>query len=155
MESREYDTTLNFNRYTENPNKVNVIAASQIRWLEHEFRYSDENPVKKITFHTPEGKRKRGRPRAIEFGLWCQCDWTYNSLAILLWTRSLPRHLTVALHTQWRIVIKGGKTATVGRRGLAVGACVGHMLVCERLADYAPMGPNELRFKDRLIWAHQ
>ncbi|GFT81916.1 hypothetical protein TNCV_3908901 [Trichonephila clavipes] len=48
-----------------------------------------------------------------QFGLWCQCDWTYNSLAILairLWTRSLPRQLTVALHTQWRIVIKGGLT---------------------------------------------
>ncbi|GFW79179.1 hypothetical protein TNCV_2475861 [Trichonephila clavipes] len=45
--------------------------------------------------------------------------------------RSLPRQLTVALHTQWRIVLKGGKTTTVGRRGSAVGACVGHLLVCE------------------------
>ncbi|GFY29925.1 hypothetical protein TNCV_4072381 [Trichonephila clavipes] len=31
-------------------------------------------------------------------------------------TKSLPRQLTVVLHTQWRTVIKGGKTATVGRR---------------------------------------
>ncbi|GFV95898.1 retrovirus-related Pol polyprotein from transposon 17.6 [Trichonephila clavipes] len=74
--------------------------------------------------------------------------------------RSLPGQLTVALHTQWRIVLKGGKTTTVGRRGSAVGACVKHLLVCEervsgRLADYGPMGSNELRFKDRLIWAHQ
>ncbi|GFX29645.1 hypothetical protein TNCV_4777171 [Trichonephila clavipes] len=38
---------------------------------------------------------------------------------------------TVALHTQWRIVLQGGKTTTVGRRGSAVGACVGHLLVCE------------------------
>ncbi|GFS72058.1 hypothetical protein TNCV_4213411, partial [Trichonephila clavipes] len=38
---------------------------------------------------------------------------------------------TVALHTQWRIVLKGGKMTTVGRRGSAVGACVGHLLVCE------------------------
>ncbi|GFX70086.1 hypothetical protein TNCV_4615241 [Trichonephila clavipes] len=58
--------------------------------------------------------------RILEFGLWCQYDWTYNSLVILLWTRLLPRQLTVALHTQWRIVIKGGKTVTVCRRGLAV-----------------------------------
>ncbi|GFX37299.1 hypothetical protein TNCV_76431 [Trichonephila clavipes] len=35
---------------------------------------------------------------------------------------------TFALHTQWRIVLKGGKTTTVGRRGSAVGACVGHLL---------------------------
>ncbi|GFV46893.1 hypothetical protein TNCV_4289721 [Trichonephila clavipes] len=55
----------------------------------------------------------------------------HNCLAILLWTRSLPRQLTVTLHTQWRIVLKGGKTMTVGRRGSAVGACVGHLLVCE------------------------
>ncbi|GFV17599.1 hypothetical protein TNCV_4406371 [Trichonephila clavipes] len=57
-----------------------------------------------------------------------------------------------------RIVLKGGKSTTVGRRGSAVGACVGHLLVCGvggRLADYGPMGSNELRFKDRLIWAHQ
>ncbi|GFX39205.1 retrovirus-related Pol polyprotein from transposon 412 [Trichonephila clavipes] len=47
------------------------------------------------------------------------------------WTKSLPRQLTVALHTQWRIVLKGGKTTTVGRRGSAGGACVGHLLVCE------------------------
>ncbi|GFT85259.1 hypothetical protein TNCV_497121 [Trichonephila clavipes] len=46
-----------------------------------------------------------------------------------MWTRSLPRQLTVALHIQWRIVIKGGKRATVGRKGLAVGACVGHLQV--------------------------
>ncbi|GFX48717.1 hypothetical protein TNCV_408241 [Trichonephila clavipes] len=39
--------------------------------------------------------------------------------------------MTVALHSQWRIVLKGGKTTTVGRRGSAVGACVGHLLVCE------------------------
>ncbi|GFU96189.1 hypothetical protein TNCV_3499971 [Trichonephila clavipes] len=45
--------------------------------------------------------------------------------------RSLPRQLTIALDTQWRIVNKGGKTAKVGRRGLAVRACVGHLLVCE------------------------
>ncbi|GFX76395.1 retrovirus-related Pol polyprotein from transposon 297 [Trichonephila clavipes] len=43
------------------------------------------------------------------------------------WTKSLPRQLTVALHTQWRIILKGGKTTTVGRRGSAVG----HLLVCE------------------------
>ncbi|GFW21432.1 hypothetical protein TNCV_1532561 [Trichonephila clavipes] len=45
--------------------------------------------------------------------------------------RSLPRQLIVALHIQWRIVIKGGKAATVGRKGLAVGACVRHLQVCE------------------------
>ncbi|GFX22796.1 hypothetical protein TNCV_2605381 [Trichonephila clavipes] len=54
-----------------------------------------------------------------------------SGLDILLWTRSLPRQLFVALHTQWRIVLKGGKTTTVGRRDSAVGACVGHLLVCE------------------------
>ncbi|GFT66865.1 hypothetical protein TNCV_996511 [Trichonephila clavipes] len=41
------------------------------------------------------------------FRVSCQCDWTYNSLAMLLWTRSLPGQLTVTLHIQWRIVIKG------------------------------------------------
>ncbi|GFV78156.1 uncharacterized protein TNCV_1036241 [Trichonephila clavipes] len=45
------------------PNIVKVIKVSQIRWLGHVFQYSDENPVKKITFRTPEGKRERGRPR--------------------------------------------------------------------------------------------
>ncbi|GFT43398.1 transposable element Tcb2 transposase [Trichonephila clavipes] len=35
------------------------------------------------------------------------------------------------LHTQWRVDLKGGKTTTVGRRGSAGGACVGHLLVCE------------------------
>ncbi|GFW98348.1 uncharacterized protein TNCV_1092261 [Trichonephila clavipes] len=64
-------------------------------------------------------------------GLWCQLDYANNCLTILLCTRSLPRQLTVALHTQWRIVLKGSKTTTVGRRGSAVGACVGHLLVCE------------------------
>ncbi|GFW43831.1 retrovirus-related Pol polyprotein from transposon 297 [Trichonephila clavipes] len=64
-------------------------------------------------------------------GLWCQLDKTNNCLTILLWTRSLPGQWTVALHTQWRIVLKGGKTTTVGRRGSAVGACVRHLLVCE------------------------
>ncbi|GFW50486.1 hypothetical protein TNCV_2887891 [Trichonephila clavipes] len=44
-----------------------------------------------------------------------------------MWTKSLPRQLTVALHTQWRIVLKGGKTTTVGRRDSAVG----HLLVYE------------------------
>ncbi|GFS76318.1 hypothetical protein TNCV_4668421 [Trichonephila clavipes] len=52
-------------------------------------------------------------------------------MAILLWTKSLPEQRTVALHTQWRIVLKGGKTTTVGRRGSAVGACIGHLLICE------------------------
>ncbi|GFW54557.1 hypothetical protein TNCV_5109311 [Trichonephila clavipes] len=53
------------------------------------------------------------------------------------------------------------KERTEGRRGLAIRACVGHLPVCEetqgrgRLADNAPMGFNELRFKDRLIWTHQ
>ncbi|GFW75353.1 hypothetical protein TNCV_4190071 [Trichonephila clavipes] len=42
--------------------------------------------------------------------------------------RWLSRQLTVAIHTQWRIVLKGGKTMTVGRRGSAGGACVGHLL---------------------------
>ncbi|GFW22188.1 hypothetical protein TNCV_1429421 [Trichonephila clavipes] len=43
----------------------------------------------------------------------------------------------------------------------AVGACVGHLLVLRRnwvsgrMADYGPLGSNELRLKDRLIWAHQ
>ncbi|GFU25617.1 retrovirus-related Pol polyprotein from transposon 297 [Trichonephila clavipes] len=64
-------------------------------------------------------------------GLWCHLDQANNSLIILLWTRTLPRQLTVALRTQWRIFLKGGKTTTVSRRGLAVGACVGHLLVCE------------------------
>ncbi|GFV80262.1 hypothetical protein TNCV_2573401 [Trichonephila clavipes] len=41
--------------------------------------------------------------------------------------RSLPRQLTVALHIQWRIVIKGGKMTTVGRKSLVFGACVGHL----------------------------
>ncbi|GFW78011.1 hypothetical protein TNCV_134811 [Trichonephila clavipes] len=45
------------------PNIIKVIKTSQIRWLEHVFRYSDENPVKEITSRAPEGKRKRGRPR--------------------------------------------------------------------------------------------
>ncbi|GFV98414.1 hypothetical protein TNCV_623731 [Trichonephila clavipes] len=61
---------------------------------------------------------------ARQFRLWCQCDWTYNSLA--MWTRSLPGQLTVALHLQWRIVIKDGKMATV-----VFGASVGHLQVCE------------------------
>ncbi|GFT54779.1 retrovirus-related Pol polyprotein from transposon 297 [Trichonephila clavipes] len=39
-------------------------------------------------------------------------------LTILLWTKSLPEQRTVALRTQWRIVLKGGKTMTVGRRWL-------------------------------------
>ncbi|GFV49425.1 hypothetical protein TNCV_1634991 [Trichonephila clavipes] len=39
--------------------------------------------------------------------------------------------LTVALHIQWRIFIKGGKAASVGRKGYPVGACVRHLLVCE------------------------
>ncbi|GFX03065.1 hypothetical protein TNCV_4288481 [Trichonephila clavipes] len=46
-------------------NKVKAIKASQVIWLRHVFRYNDENPAKKITFLTPEGKkRKRGIPRA-------------------------------------------------------------------------------------------
>jgi ribosomal protein S13 len=45
------------------PNIIKVIKASQIRWLGHIFRYDDENPVRKVTFQTPEGKRRRGRPR--------------------------------------------------------------------------------------------
>ncbi|GFY01494.1 hypothetical protein TNCV_2606811 [Trichonephila clavipes] len=69
--------------------------------------------------------------------------------------------LTVALHIQWRIVIKGGKTATVGRKGLPVGACVRHLQVCGEtrgVDDWRIMRQwcsNELRIKDRLIWAHQ
>ncbi|GFU13328.1 uncharacterized protein TNCV_3843281 [Trichonephila clavipes] len=51
-------------------------------------------------------------------GLWCRLDETNNCLTILLWTKSLPRQRTVALLTQWRIVLKGGKTTTVGRRWL-------------------------------------
>ncbi|GFX41816.1 hypothetical protein TNCV_389291 [Trichonephila clavipes] len=66
-------------------------------------------------------------PKWIKFGLWCQRDWTNNSLAILLWTRGLPRQLTVALRTQWAIVFKGNKMATVGRKSLVFGACVGHL----------------------------
>ncbi|GFU83401.1 hypothetical protein TNCV_1139101 [Trichonephila clavipes] len=45
--------------------------------------------------------------------------WTYNNPAILLWTRSFPMQLTVALHIQWQIVIKGDK----GARQLAGRAC--------------------------------
>ncbi|GFW33738.1 hypothetical protein TNCV_4051871 [Trichonephila clavipes] len=41
---------------------------------------------------------------------------------MLLWTRSLPGQLTVTLHIQLRIVIKGGKMVTV-----VFGACVGHL----------------------------
>ncbi|GFS68457.1 hypothetical protein TNCV_4583911 [Trichonephila clavipes] len=41
--------------------------------------------------------------------------------------------LTVVLHIQWRIVIKGGKAAAVGRKGLSVGACVRHLQVCEEI----------------------
>ncbi|GFY34321.1 hypothetical protein TNCV_2506241 [Trichonephila clavipes] len=59
MESGEYDTTLNFNRNTHTkPNIIKVIKASQIRSLGHVFRCSVENPLKKITFQTLEGKRK-------------------------------------------------------------------------------------------------
>ncbi|GFV35230.1 hypothetical protein TNCV_620261 [Trichonephila clavipes] len=42
-------------------------------------------------------------------------------------TRSFPRQLTVALHIQWRIVIKGDKMVTVDRKSLVFGACVGHL----------------------------
>ncbi|GFV65895.1 hypothetical protein TNCV_5101261 [Trichonephila clavipes] len=38
------------------PNIIKVKKAFQIRWLGHVFRYSDGNSIKKITFHTPEGK---------------------------------------------------------------------------------------------------
>ncbi|GFS51380.1 hypothetical protein TNCV_548661 [Trichonephila clavipes] len=51
----------------------------------------------------------------------------YPTMEVHKWTKSLPRQLTVALHTQWRIVLKDGKTTTVGRRG----SDVGHLLVCE------------------------
>ncbi|GFX02166.1 hypothetical protein TNCV_1750511 [Trichonephila clavipes] len=51
-------------------------------------------------------------------GLWCRLDETSNCLTILLWTKSLPGQWTVALLTQWRIVLKGGNTTTVGRRWL-------------------------------------
>ncbi|GFY06946.1 hypothetical protein TNCV_4090481 [Trichonephila clavipes] len=49
-------------------------------------------------------------------GLWCQLDLANNCLTILLWTRSLPRQRTVALHTQWRIVLKGGWKTREGER---------------------------------------
>ncbi|GFU22089.1 hypothetical protein TNCV_4300701 [Trichonephila clavipes] len=68
---------------------------------------------------------------------------------------------TVALHMQWRIVIKGGKTAALSRKGLSVGACVRHQQVCEepRREDgwriMCQWCSNELRIKDPLIWAHQ
>ncbi|GFT85242.1 hypothetical protein TNCV_496951 [Trichonephila clavipes] len=34
-----------------------------------------------------------------------------------------------------RSVFRGGKRATVGRKGLAVGACVGHLQVCEETRE--------------------
>ncbi|GFS94752.1 retrovirus-related Pol polyprotein from transposon 412 [Trichonephila clavipes] len=56
------------------------------------------------------------KAETISSGLWCQLDKTNNCLTILPWTKSLPGQRTVALLTQWRIVLKGGKTTTVGRR---------------------------------------
>ncbi|GFX13948.1 hypothetical protein TNCV_3422591 [Trichonephila clavipes] len=82
-------------------------------------------------------------------------------MAILLWTRSFPMQLTVALHIQWRIVIKGGKAVAVGRKGLSVGACVRHLQVCEETRgedDWQILRQwfsKKFRIKDRLVWAHQ
>ncbi|GFU46639.1 hypothetical protein TNCV_1546541 [Trichonephila clavipes] len=59
----KYDTTVELQSKYREPNIVKWIKDSKIRRLGHVFRYSNENPVKKITFQTPEEKRKRGRPR--------------------------------------------------------------------------------------------
>ncbi|GFX75827.1 retrovirus-related Pol polyprotein from transposon 297 [Trichonephila clavipes] len=64
--------------------------------------------------------------------------------------RSLPEQLTVALHTQWRIVLKGGKTTTVGRRVSAVGACVRHLLVGKTGRRKEKRKENEERRKREL-----
>ncbi|GFT05638.1 hypothetical protein TNCV_1044991 [Trichonephila clavipes] len=55
----------------------------------------------------------------------------------------------VALHTQWRIVLKSGKTTTVGRRGSAVGACVGHLLVCEETGLEKPGERRKKREREK------
>ncbi|GFW76040.1 hypothetical protein TNCV_352251 [Trichonephila clavipes] len=60
-----------------------------------------------------------------------------------------------------RLWCQSGKAAAVGRKGLSVGACVPHLQVCEetRAEDnwriLRQWCSNELRIKDRLIWAHQ
>ncbi|GFT79126.1 hypothetical protein TNCV_3094791 [Trichonephila clavipes] len=69
-------------------------------------------------------------------------------MTILLWTKSLPGQRTVALHTQWRIVLKRGKTTTVGRRGSAVSAGVGHLLVYEETGLEKP-GERKKRTRKR------
>ncbi|GFT59311.1 hypothetical protein TNCV_3892381 [Trichonephila clavipes] len=46
----------------------------------------------------------------------------------------------------WRIVIKDGKMATVGRKSLVFGACVGHLQVCEEIRG---MGKPKERENER------
>ncbi|GFY00342.1 transposable element Tc3 transposase [Trichonephila clavipes] len=67
--------------------------------------------------------------------------------------------LTVALHIQWRIFIKGGKAAAVGRKGLSVGACVRHLqryrtLNCNKTTMYYSIDMNIFYSKDNLVALH-
>ncbi|KAL3273854.1 hypothetical protein HHI36_015280, partial [Cryptolaemus montrouzieri] len=40
------------------PNLVKVIKASQIRWLEHIYRYDEEHPIRRLTFQTPKERER-------------------------------------------------------------------------------------------------
>ena len=58
---RRYNREL-YDIYAE-PDVISSIKVGRLRWAGHVIRMDDDNPIKRLTLSTPQGRRRPGRPR--------------------------------------------------------------------------------------------
>jgi hypothetical protein len=77
-------------------NIIRFIKALRIQWLGHVIRLPEERAVKKALLLTPEGNRRRGRPRK---------RWR-DSVEYDLKSMNIRNYINLAMHrTEWRRVV--------------------------------------------------